>query len=163
VIGEVREAAQETEEIPRGIYLLTQFRVIATYIRLLFLPVNQNLDYDYPLYNSLFEPGVFFSFLFLLSIFGLAIYLFKRSRKTGNGYSLMASFGILWFFITLSVESSIIPIRDVIFEHRLYLPSVGAVVAFGAAVFYGFDYLRLKNPLLATSVLLLVTILPLSV
>ncbi|MBI4412055.1 MAG: tetratricopeptide repeat protein, partial [Deltaproteobacteria bacterium] len=37
----------------------------------------------------------------------------------------LVSFGILWFFITLSIESSVIPIRDVIFEHRLYLPSVG--------------------------------------
>ena len=35
----------------------------------------------------------------------------------------------------MSVESSIIPIRDVIFEHRVYLPSVGAIVAFGTAVF----------------------------
>jgi tetratricopeptide (TPR) repeat protein len=163
VIGELGEAAQETEAIPRGVYLLTQFRVIATYIRLLFLPVNQNLDYAYPLYNSLFEPGVFFSFLFLLSIFGLAIYLFKRSRRTNNLYALMASFGILWFFITLSVESSVIPIRDVIFEHRLYLPSVGAVIAFGTAVFYGLDYARLRNLLLATSVLLFVTILPLGI
>ncbi|MBI4710307.1 MAG: hypothetical protein HY759_04300, partial [Nitrospirae bacterium] len=40
-------------------YLQTQFRVIVTYIRLLFLPVNQNLDYDYPIYNSFLNPNVF--------------------------------------------------------------------------------------------------------
>jgi tetratricopeptide (TPR) repeat protein len=167
IIGELREAAQETEAIQRGVYLITQFRVIVTYIRLLFLPVNQNLDYDYPHYYSLFEPGVFLSFLFLLSVFGLAIYLFIRSRKTGNGFALLASFGILWFFITLSVESSVIPIRDVIFEHRLYLPSVGAVVAFSTGVFYGFDYAKERlgikvSPLLMTCILLFVTAFPLS-
>jgi tetratricopeptide (TPR) repeat protein len=39
------------------------------------------------------------------------------------------SFGIFWFFIALSVESSVIPITDVIFEHRLYLPSIGVILA----------------------------------
>src|SRR3990167_7117322 len=130
MIGELREAAQETEEISRDVYLLTQFRVIVTYIRLLFLPINQNLDYDYPLSHSLFEPQTFVSFLFLSAIFVFAVYLFIRSRRTDNAHGLLISFGILWFFITLSVESSIIPIRDVIFEHRLYLPSVGIVIAF---------------------------------
>ena len=79
-IGELREAAQETEEIPRWSYLITQFRVIVTYIRLLFLPIKQNLDYDYPIYNSFLDPNVFLSFLFLLSIFGLGVYLFYRSQ-----------------------------------------------------------------------------------
>jgi tetratricopeptide (TPR) repeat protein len=168
VIGELREAAQETEAIPRWVYLLTQFSVIVTYIRLLFFPTNQNLDYDYPLSRSLFEPGVFLSFLFLLSIFAFAVYLFIRSRRTGNVYGLLASFGILWFFITLSVESSIIPIRDVIFEHRLYLPGVGAMVAFSAGAFYGVDYaekhlaIKKVSPFLITCVLLLVTAFPLS-
>ena len=44
----------------------------------------------------------------------------------------LISFGILWFFITLSVESSFIPIEDVIYEHRVYLPSVGAFIALAA-------------------------------
>jgi tetratricopeptide (TPR) repeat protein len=149
------------------VYLMTQLMVLVTYIRLLFLPVNQNLDYDYPIYHSLFEPRVFLSFLFLLSIICLAVYLFARSHKTANGHGLLISFGILWFFITLSVESSIIPIGDVIFEHRLYLPLVGMVIAFTSFAFYGFDYaekrLRVKVPTFVTAcVLLLVTSVPLS-
>jgi hypothetical protein len=94
--------------------------------------------YDYPAYGSLLEPGVFFSFLFLSSIVGLAIYLFTRSRKTNNGHGIFISFGVLWFFITLSVESSVIPIKDVIAEHRVYLPSIGIFAAFTATVSYAF-------------------------
>ena len=45
---------------------------------------------------------------------------------------------MLWFFLTLSVESSIIPIADVIAEHRLYLPSIGAATAFAASFFLVF-------------------------
>src|SRR3990170_1166389 len=168
IVGEVREAAQETESISRGDYLLTQFRVIVTYIRLLLLPINQNLDYDYPVYHSFFIPVVFLSFLFLVAVFGLAVYLFIRSRKSGNGYLLLSSFGIFWFFITLSVESSIIPIRDVIFEHRLYLPVVGAALAFCSAMIYGIDYWRRWSGnrvslQVAALILVVVTVIPLSV
>jgi len=37
-------------------YLITQLRVIVTYLRLLVFPMNQNLDYDYPLFDSFFAP-----------------------------------------------------------------------------------------------------------
>ncbi len=108
-------------------YMFTQFRVIVTYIRLVFLPVNQNLDYDYPLYHSFFDIGVFSSFLLLMSIFGLAMYFFYRCRNSVPQARLI-TFGVLWFFITLSVESSFIPIIDVINEHRMYLPSIGIFI-----------------------------------
>jgi tetratricopeptide (TPR) repeat protein len=49
----------------------------------------------------------------------------------------LVAFGVLWFFITLSVESSVIPIADVIFEHRVYLPSAGAFIAIAAVLCAG--------------------------
>ncbi|MFZ4439371.1 MAG: tetratricopeptide repeat protein [Syntrophales bacterium] len=123
--------------VSRWDYLNTQFRVIVTYLRLLFFPVNQNLDYDYPIYRSFFDPAVMLSFLFLLAMFCLGIYLFYKSsheERFDGFYLRIVSFGIFWFFVTLSVESSIIPIKDVIFEHRLYLPSVGFFMAFLAGM-----------------------------
>ena len=156
LLGDINKTTKVSTEMSRWDYLFTQFRVIVTYIRLIFLPINQNLDYDYPIYRSLFTPSVFLSFLLLLSIFGLGIYLLYRSRFTAcpalrseagvhssptpnsellTPNSRLVSFGIFWFFITLSVESSIIPIADVIFEHRLYLPSIGAIIAITSLVF----------------------------
>ena len=98
-------------------YLLTQFSVIAKYIQLLCFPFNLNFDYDYAISNSLIEPRTFLSLGFLLALVGLSIYLFKKEK--------LISFGIMWFFITISIESSFIPLADLIFEHRTYLPSVG--------------------------------------
>ncbi len=98
-------------------YLFTQFSVILKYIQLLFLPINQKLDYDFPISNSFFEFRTLLSFMLLLSLIVLAVLSFKRYR--------IISFGIFWFFLTLSVESGFIPITDVIFEHRTYLPSIG--------------------------------------
>jgi len=84
-IGEGERFARETIEISRLDYLLTQFRVILTYLRLLIFPVHQNLDYDYPISHSLWEPKVLFSFLFLLVLFTFSLYLlFVRSRTADS-------------------------------------------------------------------------------
>jgi len=109
-------------------YLLTQFRVILTYIRLLLLPINQNFDYDYPISTSIFHVKTFFSFLVLSGIAATGLLLFKKYR--------LISFGIFWFFLTISIESSIIPIsQNVIFEHRTYLPSFGFFIALTGGLF----------------------------
>lgn len=154
--------------VSQGVYLLTQLRVIVTYIRLLFLPINQNLDYDYPLSYSLFEVKTLLSFLFILFIIGIVIYIFKLSRRTNNGYLLLISLGIFWFFITLSIESSVIPIKDVIYEHRLYLPSVGAVISFSTTLIYILNYLKNKKVINESYlpvfiILLLITTVPLGI
>ena len=118
-------------------YFLTQFSVILTYIRLFFLPVNQNLDYDYQMSTGFFHLKTFFSFSLLLGILAAGVVLFKKYR--------LISFGIFWFFLTLSVESSIIPIsQNVIFEHRTYLPSFGFFLALTCAFFYFFKERYLK-------------------
>ncbi len=98
-------------------YFLTQFSVIVKYIQLLILPVNQNFDYNFPISGGFFEIRTLLSFLALSAFIVLAVYLFNRNR--------VISFCIAWFFLTLLIESSIIPINDVIFEHRTYLPSFG--------------------------------------
>jgi tetratricopeptide (TPR) repeat protein len=131
-----------TGSISREDYLFTQFRVIVTYIRLLFLPVNQNIDYDYPIYKSFFSPAVFLSFLFLLSLIIAGIYVYrlsKRSETKDRYWFRLISFGIFWFFIALFAESGIIPIRDVIFEHRVYLPSVGFFMILTVAIGAGLE------------------------
>jgi tetratricopeptide (TPR) repeat protein len=61
----------------------------------------------------------------------VVVYSFWRFRKT---YPLIrvVFFGTAWFFVTLAIESSIIPIVDVIFEHRMYLPSFGVFLIISA-------------------------------
>lgn len=114
-------------------YMLTQLSVIVTYIRLLLFPANQRIDYDYPLSGSLFEARALSSLFIILSLISLAVYVLWRSKKEMNFYGPLFSFGIFWFFITLLVESSVVPIQDVIFEQRAYLPSMGFIIAAVAA------------------------------
>lgn len=133
VMSSIDEATRMQTTTSRLDYLLTQFRVIMTYIRLLFLPVNQRLDYDFALSHSITDWRVFCSLLVILTLLVAAAWMLKIS-KNGFPHLRMISFGILWFFLTLSVESSIIPIIDLVFEHRLYLPLFGAVTAVSSAV-----------------------------
>jgi protein O-mannosyl-transferase len=83
----------------------------------------------------------------LLGILATGVLLFKRYR--------LISFGIFWFFLTMSVESSIIPIsQNVIFEHRTYLPGFGFFLAFTSAFFYFFKERYLK---IAVIIVLMIT------
>jgi len=99
-------------------YFLTQMLVIKTYLRLIFIPFNQNLDYLFQIQNSL-SLHIIFSFSFLTL---LVFFFFRLSR--------ISAFGILFFILALSVESSFLPLSDVIWEHRLYLPLVGLLISF---------------------------------
>jgi tetratricopeptide (TPR) repeat protein len=144
---------QELQSItqgPNGIspfhYLLTQFRVMITYIRLLFLPLDLNLDYDYPVYKSFFEIPVITSFLTLTAFLYFAKRMFSKYR--------LISFSIFWFFLTLLPESSIVPQTDVIFEHRLYLPMAGFCIFLASGVFYLRSFASLRMTIVALSVII---------
>jgi len=132
-VSAMDEATRLQSIVSRSDYLITQFRVIITYIRLIFLPIGQRIDYDYPLLRSFFDWRVICSLAVIATLLGGAIWMIIKSR---NSYPHLRfiSFGILWFFLGLSIESSFIPIIDLIFEHRLYLPSFGAITATLTAV-----------------------------
>lgn len=105
-------------------YFLTSMNVLWTYVRLMFVPINQNLDYDYYIARTLFELPTFASFLGHLLVVGgcFWMYITKKWR--------LIPFGMAWFYIGLSPTQSIVPIVDVIFEHRMYMPSAGIILAF---------------------------------
>jgi tetratricopeptide (TPR) repeat protein len=107
----------ETPKASSLTYLFTQFSVMLTYLRLLFVPVGQNLDYDYPLAKNILHPQ---------SLIGLCliVILLYAALKIRSKHKL-ASFAILLFFTALLPTSSVIPLLNVIFEHRLYISVVG--------------------------------------
>ncbi|MDF1593143.1 MAG: tetratricopeptide repeat protein [Desulfobacterales bacterium] len=114
LLEDVSRLMAETETVSRWSYLCTQFNVLVIYIRLLFLPVGQNLDYLYPFKSGFFDGLTPAAFLFLAGIIAIGVWSLKKRP--------LISFSIFGFFIALSVESSIVPIKDALFEHRLYLP-----------------------------------------
>jgi hypothetical protein len=100
-------------------YLSTQCRVLWIYIRMFFLPYGQALDHGYPVASELLTVKSAIGGLGL-TLLGLAGWQRRRRQPA-------IAFGIGWFFLTLVVESTIIPL-DPLFEHRLYLPIFGLSV-----------------------------------
>ena len=101
-----------------GQRLMTQSRVVMHYISLIILPhpSRLNLDYDFPLSYSLINPATtLLSSVAIAGLIILAIFLARNQR--------LISFCIFWFLGNLVIESSVIPLA-IIFEHRIYLPSM---------------------------------------
>src|SRR3989339_36166 len=106
-------------------YLLTQFRVFVTFIRLLIIPYGQNLDYDFALSKSILEPAA------MLSISVVAAVIFFALKVKGK--NKIAFFGIAWVFVTFA--PNLVPRRFVIFEHKVYLLSAGFCIFFNFWLF----------------------------
>jgi tetratricopeptide (TPR) repeat protein len=98
--------------------VLTQFRVMFFYISLLLLPLpgRLGLEHDFVHSTTLFQPIT--TMISLCGVTVLVIYAFMRGKRQP-----LLSFSILWFFGNLVIESSVIPL-EMIFEHRVYLPSM---------------------------------------
>jgi len=102
-------------------YLLTEPGVLLHYIRLWLLPVNQVLDPLVTPVTSLRDPRALLPGAALVALAGAALAQARRRP--------LVAFGILWFFVTIAVESSVIPIADFMFEHRMLIPSMGLTLA----------------------------------
>lgn len=127
MISDISQQSMETREVSRWVYLCTQFGVIVHYMALTIVPVGQNIDHMYPFVSGFFDDFTPLYFLVLLAFVVLAAALVRRRP--------LISLGIGWMFVALSVESGIIPIRDAMFEHRMYLPLLGPSLIFGYLVY----------------------------
>ncbi len=129
--------------------LLTQLRVVVFYISLLLLPLPQrlNLDHDFLLSTGWFSPPTtILSGMLLVGLFFMGM----RFRKEAP----LLCFGIFWFFLNLLIESTVIPL-ELIFEHRLYLPSVGFFMGVVAVVDFSVARLRPRRPTELRDIILL--------
>ncbi len=117
----------------RSDYAITQIRAILSYIRLLLLPYNQNFDPDYPLYRSLLHPEIILSIIIWSLIMMAGVSLLRR--KDRNVCIDLSVFSIFWFPLAISVSSSFVPLSDLMFEHRSYLPSVAFFIGSNAFLF----------------------------
>ena len=142
------ERLMDSPWISSSRYLWTQFSVLLTYLRLFLFPLGQNIEYDYPLVQAFWGIPTLASFLALVFVIITGILTFFRHR--------LASFGIFWFFLTLLPESSIIPIGNPIYEHRLYLPLVGCSLFAVYALYY---LLRNKSLKIVTVILSAIVII----
>jgi hypothetical protein len=100
-------------------YLFTQPGVILHYLRLVVWPDPLVLDYGWPIVDPIWAgvlPG-----LLVLALLAGTVWLVLRRSAIG--------FAPLLFFVVLAPTSSVLPISDPAFEHRMYLPLAGVITS----------------------------------
>lgn len=121
--------AYEMRDFTPAERLLTQPRVIFFHLGQIFFPLpgRFSIEHDFPVSSSLFTPWTT-----LPAILGVAAWACGGLWLAVRSASRVAGFFILWLPLTLLIESSIVPL-EMLFEHRMYLPSAGlaGLVALG--------------------------------
>jgi len=108
-------------------YVLTQFRAVAFYLKLLLVPLGLSLEHDFRVSHNLADIDVLLSLALHSVLICYGVYLLRLSRVNDKSglVNVLAGFGVAWFYIALLVESSIIPLDSMAVEYRTYLPSFG--------------------------------------
>ena len=98
-------------------YALTQTRVVTEYLELAFWPDELCLLGRQPFARHIGEVAPYAAIMFALMI-ATGLLLWRRPA---------AGFCLAWMLIVLAPTSTIYPIADAKFEHRMYLPLAGLV------------------------------------
>src|SRR5258706_293094 len=122
-LGAIATLASQSAEIPRAAYFATQMPVLWTYVRLFFWPVGLHLDYAVDLERGLAGAGVWLALAAHALVIVLALVAWRRRP--------LITFALLFYYLAHAVESSFIPIPELAFEHRAYLPDLGLCLLVG--------------------------------
>lgn len=118
-------------------YLSIQLHVILRYMGLCILPVFQNFDHTVAVSAYLLSLDKIVPIVILA---GMVAALLKGIERHP-----FVAFGATLFLIGLLPESSIFPIKDVMFEHRLYLPVAGFAWVLTGALYLLFSKVASKK------------------
>ena len=107
-------------------YAVSQPGVILHYLRLSLWPHPLCLDYGWPVAGTLgiIVPGVLVMLLLAATVWGML-----KQRRWG--------FAGAWFFLILAPSSSIVPLGQLAFEHRMYLSLAAVVTLVVVGVYLG--------------------------
>lgn len=117
-------------------YLITQPYVILHYFKTFFLPLWLSADTDWAPFESELDLQALIGFAFCALLFYFAL-LASRYEKLRP-----ISFGILWFFIALIPSSSVIPLSEVMNDHRIFFPYIGLALSICWTIFLFVDGVR---------------------
>lgn len=130
-------------------YALSQPGILLHYLRLAFWPHPLCLDYARPPAAGWMEiglPGLLVGLLLLGTIWAL----YRRPPVGFLG---------AWFFLILAPTSSFVPLKDLLVEHRMYLPLVAPIALIAVGGFHLLQTPRLRLPRFAgPAIVLLATI-----
>ncbi len=108
--------------------LFTQARILWDYVAQLVMPATHRMGLyhdDWIVSQSLNQPA-----LTLWAVVGWAAVAFVVLLFWLGKHARLVAFGISWFLVAHTVESTVLPL-EMVFEHRNYAPAIGLVIALG--------------------------------
>jgi hypothetical protein len=106
--------------------LLTQAIVIWRYVGLLIVPIGQTIMHRVRFVASPLDPVGLLALAAVIAVAAAAVWLRRRAP--------LVAVGIVWFVAAVAPSSSIVPLREGMAEHRIYLASGGLFLAFAAGL-----------------------------
>jgi tetratricopeptide (TPR) repeat protein len=122
-------AGFQLQEVTPFQYARSEPGVILHYLALAFWPARLCLDYAWPVANAFdrIAPGA----IVVGGLLAATVWALVRKPKWG--------FIGAWFFLILAPTSSIMPIKDLAVEHRMYLPLAAVVAAVILAAYLAWE------------------------
>ncbi len=111
-------------------YLLTQLRVHWLYARLVLWPAGQNVEHRIDASPGLLHLPTIVALVATVGLLAGAVALWRLAERGAVDRGARAVvFGLLLFAAALAPSSTIVPIDDLVAEHRAYLASAGLLLA----------------------------------
>jgi tetratricopeptide (TPR) repeat protein len=106
-------------------YLRSEFAALLQYLKLALWPYDLCLDYNWRPASAI---GQILPYAIpIVALAASTVWMLKRKPEIG--------FLGLWFFLILAPTSSVMPLLDIVVEHRMYLP-LAAVIAIAVLALY---------------------------
>lgn len=148
VMQQLNQASRQTHYFGRLEYFWAQQEILFSYLWRWFWPQELLLYYPYFEGGSANQHfGYFIGHLALLSVAVMA-----RKKLP------LLAFGIFVFYAGHALESSFLPIKDIAFEHRNYLPTLGLAIATVSLLYLALEKIKVKSGLTLGSVTALLAI-----
>lgn len=132
------------------INFLTMSTVLASYMKLFFVPVTLCADYVIPYSRSLFETSFILSLLLLVAVIVITYRLFFSSK--------ILFFSVVWFFVSLLPVLNIVPIENIMAERYLCLPIIGFCMVIGNLLVHSQNKIGYFNKYYISVTLLVLTL-----
>jgi len=116
-------------------YLITQPYVVLKYVASFFLPISLSADTDLSAFTSIGDIRAIVGLAFLVGLIAIAARTWRPLRLRPICY------GILWFLVTL-LPTSLVPLAEVMNDHRVFLPYIGLMLSVAWALYLAFAWLR---------------------
>jgi tetratricopeptide (TPR) repeat protein len=135
-------------------YIITQPFVMLHYFVTFFFPVGLSADNDWVAFESMSDYRFWVGLMFLVVLAFTMWVLYKKPKY------FPIVFGLEWFFVAL-LPATLVPLSEVMNDHRTFFPYVGLAIAAGWSVRLFYEQLKIKNykllkPLTAAMVAILI-------